>query len=111
MLYEETEKKEIYVVDSGVYFRRPVGLLRCVQEKVVERQCCDSRLVSQYIVLQPYLPAVHSRFGMGNDGHRQLVLYPPDRLGGAEVHPVEVLHRAFFMDIRLFRHEAFAHLH
>ena len=66
----ETEKKEIYVVDSGVYFRRPVGLLRCVQEKVVERQCCDSRLVSQYIVLQPYLPAVHSRFGMGNDGHR-----------------------------------------
>ena len=96
------------MVDSGVYFRRPVGLLRCVQEKVVERQCGDSRLVSQYIVLQPYLPAVHPWFGLGNDGHRQPVLYPPDRLGSAEVHPVEVLHRAFLMDIRLFRHEAFA---
>ena len=96
------------MVDSGVYFRRPIGFLRCVQEKVIERQCGDSRLVSQYIVLQPYLPAVHPWFGLGSDGHRQPVLYPPDRLGSAEVHPVEVLHRAFLMDIRLFRHEAFA---
>lgn len=69
------------MVDSGVYFRRPIGLLRCVQEKVVERQCGDSRLVSQYIVLQPYLPAVHPWFGLGNDGHRQPVLYPPTDWG------------------------------